>query len=132
LTVGARIGGLALVGVAVLLLLKPYKPEWAVFIRLAVTVLAVGLILVPAGTVIAYVRELSQGAGAPDGETWSILLKALGIAFLTETAASVCRDSGEGGMAGWVELAGKLEILLLSFPLIRTVMETVTALLAGR
>jgi stage III sporulation protein AD len=132
LTVGARIGGLALVGVAVLLLLKPYKPEWAVFIRLAVTVLAAGLILVPAGTVIAYVRELSQGAGTPDGETWSILLKALGIAFLTETAASVCRDSGEGGMAGWVELAGKLEILLLSFPLIRTVMETVTALLAGR
>jgi stage III sporulation protein AD len=130
--VGARIGGLALVGVAVLLLLKPYKPEWAVFIRLAVTILSVGLILVPAGTVIAYVRELSQGAGAPDGETWSILLKALGIAFLTETAASVCRDSGEGGMAGWVELAGKLEILLLSFPLIRTVMETVTALLAGR
>jgi stage III sporulation protein AD len=130
--VGARIGGLALVGVAVLLLLKPYKPEWAVFIRLAVTVLAAGLILVPAGTVIAYVRELSQGAGAPDGETWSILLRALGIAFLTETAASVCRDSGEGGMAGWVELAGKLEILLLSFPLIRTVMETVTALLAGR
>jgi stage III sporulation protein AD len=132
LTVGARIGGLALVGVAVLLLLKPYKPEWAVFIRLAVTVLAAGLILVPAGTVIAYVRELSQGAGAPDGETWSILLRALGIAFLTETAASVCRDSGEGGMAGWVELAGKLEILLLSFPLIRTVMETVTALLGGR
>jgi stage III sporulation protein AD len=130
--VGARIGGLALVGVAVLLLLKPYKPEWAVFIRLAVTVLAAGLILVPAGTVIAYVRELSQGAGAPDGETWSILLRALGIAFLTETAASVCRDSGEGGMAGWVELAGKLEILLLAFPLIRTVMETVTALLAGR
>ena len=129
---GARIGGLALVGVAVLLLLKPYKPEWAVFIRLAVTILSVGLILVPAGTVIAYVRELSEGAGAPDGETWSILLKALGIAFLTETAASVCRDSGEGGMAGWVELAGKLEILLLSFPLIRTVMETVTALLAGR
>jgi stage III sporulation protein AD len=118
--------------VAVLLLLKPYKPEWAVFIRLAVTVLAAGLILVPAGTVIAYVRELSEGAGTPDGETWSILLKALGIAFLTETAASVCRDSGEGGMAGWVELAGKLEILLLSFPLIRTVMETVTALLAGR
>ena len=132
MTVGARIGGLALVGVAVLLLLKPYKPEWAVFIRLAVTVLAAGLILVPAGTVIAYVRELSEGAGMPDGETWSILLKALGIAFLTETAASVCRDSGEGGMAGWVELAGKLEILLLSFPLIRTVMETVTALLAGR
>lgn len=119
-------------GVAALLLLRQYKPEWAVFIRIAVTIMAVGMILVPAGEVIAYVTELSEGVGAPDGETWTILLKALGIAFLTETAASVCRDSGEGGMAGWVEMAGKLEILLLAFPLIRTVLETVTALLTGR
>ena len=130
--VGARVGGLALVGVVALLLLRQYKPEWAVFVRVAVTVLAVGVILVPAGTVIAYVTELSEGIGAMDGESWSILLKALGIAFLTETAASVCRDSGEGSLAVWVEMAGKLEILLLAFPLIRTVMETVTALLTGR
>jgi stage III sporulation protein AD len=64
-----------------------------------------------------------------EGEGWPILLKALGVAFLTETAASVCRDSGETGLATWVEIAGKLEILLLSFPLIRTVMDTVTDML---
>ena len=128
---GARVGGLALVGLVALLVLRTYKPEWAVFIRVAVTVLAVGMILIPAGTVLAYVTELSEGTGAPNGEAWSILLKALGVAFLSETASAICRDSGESGLAGWVEMAGKLEILLLAFPLIRTVMETVTELLAG-
>lgn len=128
---GAQIGGLALVGLVALLLLRQYKPEWAPFLRMAVTVLAMGIILSLAGTVILYITDLAAGTNALDGDTWTILLKALGVAFLTETAASICRDSGEGGLAGWVEMAGKLEILLLSFPLIRTVMDTVAALLGG-
>ena len=37
---GARIGGLALVGLVALLILRQYKPEWAVLIRMAVTVVA--------------------------------------------------------------------------------------------
>ena len=128
---GARIGGVALVGLVALLMLRQYKPEWAVFIRMAVTVVSMGIILAMAASVLSYVTALTEGLGgsAVEGEAWSILLKALGIAFLTETAASLCRDSGETALAGWVETAGKLEILLLSFPLIRTVMDTVAALL---
>ena len=126
---GARMGGLALVGLTALLILRQYKPEWAVFIRIALTVVSMGIILSMVGTVISYVTDLAVGMSALDGNTWPILLKALGIAFLTETAASICRDSGETTLAGWVETAGKLEILLLSFPLIRTVLDTVATLL---
>lgn len=125
----ARIGGIAIVGLAALLILRAYKPEWASLLRMAVTVVALGLTLTLAATVLSYVTELASATGALEGEGWPILLKALGVAFLTETAASVCRDSGETGLATWVETAGKLEILLLSFPLIRTVMDTVTDML---
>lgn len=125
----ARIGGIAIVGLAALLILRAYKPEWASLLRVAVTVVALGLTLTLAATVLSYVTELASATGALEGEGWPILLKALGVAFLTETAASVCRDSGETGLATWVETAGKLEILLLSFPLIRTVMDTVTDML---
>ena len=122
-------GGLALVGLTALLILRQYKPEWAVFIRIALTVVSMGILLSMVGTVISYVTDLAAGMSALDRNTWPILLKALGIAFLTETAASICRDSGETTLAGWVETAGKLEILLLSFPLIRTVLDTVATLL---
>ena len=126
-----KIGGIALTGLSALLILRAYKPEWAVFLRMAVTVVSLGLVLSLAGTVMDSVTELTAATGALDGESWTILLKALGLAFLTETAASVCRDSGEAGLATWVETAGKLEILLLSFPLIRTVMDTVADLLGA-
>ena len=126
-----KIGGIALTGLSALLILRAYKPEWAVFLRMAVTVVSLGLVLSLAGMVMDSVTDLTAATGALDGESWTILLKALGLAFLTETAASVCRDSGEAGLAAWVETAGKLEILLLSFPLIRTVMDTVADLLGA-
>lgn len=126
-----RIGGLALLGVVTLLLLRPYKPEWAPFIRIAVTIVSMGIILSMASTVISYVTELATGTGALDSETWGLLVKALGIAFLTETAASICRDSGESSLAVWVEMAGKLEILLLAFPFIRMILDTVAQILGG-
>lgn len=126
-----KIGGIALTGLSALLILRAYKPEWAVFLRMAVTVVSLGLVLSLAGTVMDSITDLTAATGALDGESWTILLKALGLAFLTETAASVCRDSGEAGLATWVETAGKLEILLLSFPLIRTVMDTVADLLGA-
>ena len=118
-----------MVGLTALLILRAYKPEWAPLLRMAVTVVALGLTLSLAATVLHYVTELVSATGALDGESWIILLKGLGIAILTEAAASVCRDSGEGGLATWVETAGKLEILLLSFPLIRAVMDAVADML---
>ena len=125
----ARVGGIAMVGVVALLILRTQRPEWAPLLRMAVTVVALGLTLSLASTVLGYVTELANATGGLDQEGGPILLKALGVAFLTEIAASVCRDSGETGLATWVETAGKLEVLLLSFPLIKTVLDTVTEIL---
>ena len=129
----AKIGGLALVCLVALLVLRQIKPEWGALVRMAAAVVAAGFILTMVSSVLGLVDDLSTvSGGAMPADTWSILLKALGVAFLTEIAASICRDSGESGLAGWVEMAGRVEILLLSFPLIRTVLDTVSDLLGGR
>ncbi len=123
-------GGMALLALTALLILRQQKPEWAPFLRIAATVLALGGILSAMAAVLSVVEGFSDlVGGGVDAETRRILYKALGLALLTEAAASICRDSGETGLAGWVEMAGKLEILLLSLPLVRTVVETVVTLL---
>jgi stage III sporulation protein AD len=82
-----------------------------------------------AAAVLSDLSGITASLGAPDVEAYSLLLKALGVAFLTETAASVCRDSGEGTLASWVETGGRLQLLLLSFPMIRRVLDLVASLL---
>ncbi|MBQ5724763.1 MAG: stage III sporulation AC/AD family protein [Clostridia bacterium] len=123
---------MAILAVVVLLVLRQAKPEWGIPVRLAATLTAMGVILSLAGQVITTLSDLSTSLGttALDGESWTLVLRALGLAFLTEVTASVCRDSGEGTLAGWVETAGKLEILLLSFPLIRSLLSFVAEVLS--
>ncbi|MBQ1981621.1 MAG: stage III sporulation AC/AD family protein [Clostridia bacterium] len=127
-----RVGGMAILAVVVLLVLRQAKPEWGIPVRLAATLTAMGVILSLAGQVITTLSDLSTSLGttALDGDSWTLVLRALGLAFLTEVTASVCRDSGEGTLAGWVETAGKLEILLLSFPLIRSLLSFVAEVLS--
>lgn len=123
---------MAILAVVVLLVLRQAKPEWGIPVRLAATLTAMGVILSLAGQVITTLSDLSTSLGttALDGESWTLVLRALGLAFLTEVTASVCRDSGEGTLAGWVETAGKLEILLLSFPLIRSLLSFMAEVLS--
>ena len=58
-----------------------------------------------------------------------LLLKMLGISYVSEFAASLCKDSGYGSVAGQIELFGKLSILSLSMPVVLSLLETLGRLL---
>lgn len=57
------------------------------------------------------------------------MLKGLGVAFLSEICAGICRDFGKSTLADGVELAGKLEIVLLCVPMITKIVGTASELL---
>jgi stage III sporulation protein AD len=129
---GTKIGALSLLLLVALLLLRQHKPEWAPLLRMAGAILFGGFLVASVGEAMGVIRSLAPGGGgALPEETWAILLKALGLAFLTEITAGICRDSGEAGLASWVEMAGKMEILLLALPLVREVLGAVSSLLGG-
>ena len=57
------------------------------------------------------------------------VVKTVGIAVLTRVSAELCRDAKEGGIAAFVETAGAAAALLVSLPLLKTVLSMVTGLL---
>lgn len=63
-------------------------------------------------------------------EYFPLLLRAIGIAFLFEVGASVCRDAGEDGIAKNMEFIAKTEILILTFPLIKGLFDVTESLLS--
>ena len=117
---GFKVGAVAFLALIAIVLVRQWKPEWGLLLRVAAAVVLLSMIVQSVSYVIEEIRGFC-GQALPDGAL-SLLFKSLGIAFLSGTGASVCRDCGESGLATWVEMAGKVEILVLSLPLIQEVL----------
>ena len=78
------------------------------------------------------VKELMDTLADTAGLSPAVLapvVKTVGIAVLTRVSAELCRDAKEGGIAAFVETAGAAAALLVSLPLLKTVVSMVTGLL---
>ena len=78
------------------------------------------------------VKELMDTLADTAGLSPAVLapvVKTVGIAVLTRVSAALCRDAKEGGIAAFVETAGAAAALLVSLPLLKTVLSMVTGLL---
>lgn len=54
-----------------------------------------------------------------------ILLKIIGITYVSEFAAALCKDAGYAAIAGQIELAGKLSIMAISMPILLALLDTI-------
>lgn len=123
-----RVLGLGLMVTVLLMVVREERRDLAVVVRLAVGV-AMLLIIVPdIARVVASFVHISELAHIPS-QYLALLLKVIGIAYLTLFVAQLAQDSGEGGTALRIELAGKIAILLLAVPLVASIAETVLKLI---
>jgi len=58
-----------------------------------------------------------------------ILIKIIGITYVTEFSASICKDSGYHAVGEQIELVGKLSILAISMPIMMALLDTITGFL---
>jgi len=117
-----QVSAIALLGAVALLFFKQYKPEWVVPLRLILGVVMGGMLLSAAQEFLSFIKDTFTSESAVEHTLWPVMLKALGISFVTEVASGVCRDSGEGTLAGWIEAAGKIALLILAIPLVQEIL----------
>lgn len=107
--------------------IKQWKSDFSPLIRIGATVLFGTLLIASAQPLFSLINTLAGESGTlKHVET---ILKGLGIVILTQISADICRDSGEGTLAGHIETVGKLELLLLCIPLIGEILATAEKLL---
>lgn len=123
-----KIIGIAFLAVIIILILKQYRPEYAMYVSIIAGALIILLSLGKLNGIITLLNTISSKTSA-NGQFLSILLKITGIAFLTEFAVSVCKDSGESAIASKVDLGGKIIIIAISIPIITSLLETVLKVL---
>lgn len=124
----AAVIGVGLIAAMMAVLLRQYKPEFALLTALAATILIFTMMAGWITPAIQRIQELLEQSPALS-EGASVLLRSVGICFLAQLACDLCRDAGENAIASRVETAGKAAILLVSLPLFEQVLELVLVLM---
>lgn len=117
-----KIIGIGMIALITIIIVKQYRPEFALYISIMAGVLIILISLEKMGEVVTLIQGISQKAGI-NGKFLSILLKITGIAILAEFAVSVCKDSGESAIASKIEMGSKVVIISMSIPIISSLLE---------
>ena len=121
---------IGITGVFLALFLKQTKPEYAVCISVGTGIL---LLLLAAGRLSLVVENirLIQDAISVQSAYIQVLLKIIGITYISEFAADICRDAGCSAVAGQIGVFAKLSILAVSMPIVSALLQTVQNFLGG-
>ena len=110
------IAGVCIVTAALCRVFDNSAKEYGVMIKTAAAAAIMAAVISGLVPVLERVEAMYSETGG-NSEYLTVLLKSLGICFLTQLAADICRDSGEGTLASQAETAGKTALLIIALPL---------------
>ena len=123
-----QIIGIGLVGTVATLILRQQKPEMAVQAAVATGVILFFSIAASLGTAVQSLLDLANRYGI-DTNYIGTVIRLIGIAYICQFAAEVCRDAGEGSIASKIEIAGKVLILLYAIPIVEALLTLIVSIL---
>ena len=117
-----KIGILGIIGVLLAGWFKGSKPEYSLYIGVGAAVLIFFYAVRFFYSLIARLLELQQYmAGGKD--YLGTLLKIVGITYICEFSAGICKDAGFAAMAGQIEVLGKLAVMFAGLPILLAVLD---------
>lgn len=123
----AKIALLSVAGILLAAPLKSYKSEYGVYMGIAVCLVILGCAAHYLAGILSAVETL--GEYLKDNYSYiTLLLRAVGVSYACEFCAGICRDAGYQGIAGQVEILGKLYILMIGMPVLMTLLESIRSL----
>lgn len=123
-----RIIGIGLIALIIIIMLKQYRPEYAIFISILTGILILFLVMDRLTGIINLIQTI-QYKSSVNIQFITLLIKITGIAFLSEFAVSICKDSGEAAIASKIELGSKIIIISMSIPIISSLLEIILKIL---
>lgn len=113
--------GLVFIGIVTALLIKKEKPELSIFLILFLCIyIAMHILRLFQGVLNEiydwgeYLQEYSY--------LLMLLLKMIGLTYLSELAAGICKDYGYSAVGNQIEILGKMLIIAMGLPILRTIM----------
>lgn len=121
------IAGICVLVSVICLLVRQFNRDVAMLCAVFCGIGVLILVLSQLSGIVGFVDEISLGTYAAGYS--SVMLKALGIAYISYIGCEVCKSVGESSLSSALELAGKIGIVIICIPVIRQILGWSTELL---
>ena len=119
-----KISLLGICGVILCFFLKETRPEYTAFVTMGIGIMILGLAVGKLEYLFGTLRRLGQNFPA-DQEYLTTLIKMIGITYIGQFSAGICKDAGHQATAAQIELFCRLSILVQSVPILLALLETI-------
>ncbi len=123
-----KILAVGLVTVFASVIVKQFKPEIAMLITIAGSILIIVMAVDSIKSVISSFYHIFQTTGV-ETTLLTPLLKIIAIGYIAEFGANICADAGASSVGDKILFCAKLIILVISLPIITTVVDMIVGLL---
>ena len=117
----------ALIGIAGVLLalqIRSVKPEMAVYLGLATSLLIMLQAVEKLTQVLDGIRNIQEYLSV-HGAYVEALWKIIGITYIAEISSDICKDAGYNALAGQIGIFSKLSVLAVSMPVLEALLQTI-------
>ena len=117
---------IGITGVLLALFLKESKPEYSVYLSFAVGICILGYAVEKLSYLFESIKKIQEFLPV-DEKYVLVLLKMTGATYIGQFSSSICicKDAGYAAIAGQIELFVKLYLMVLSLPVLLTLVETI-------
>jgi stage III sporulation protein AD len=119
----------ALVAAVLAVVLRSQRPELGLLVGVAAGVVIFLALIGKIGAAVTVLNNVAGRAGL-SMVYLDTILKIVGIAYVADFGAQMCRDAGEGALAVKVEFAAKVLILVLALPILIGLLDLLLELVA--
>lgn len=119
-----QIVGIGIVATILIVILRNQRPEIAVQVSIVTGIAIFFLIAGKLTAILELISSYTQKVSI-DMIYITTLLKIIGIAYIAEFGAEICRDAGESSVASKVELAAKVVIMVLAVPIMTSMLDLI-------
>lgn len=121
----------ALLGILTILIamaMRQGKAEFSTFVSFTGSILIAWIAVRLLKGIIGSFERMEKLVSV-DMEYITLLLKMIGVTYLSEFSSAICRDAGYSAVAGQIELVGKLTILTIGMPIVFALFELMVTMI---
>ena len=123
-----KIVGVCLLTLICYIIIKPLKPDIAIFVSLVGSIIVLFMCVDGLMSVISTMTSFAEKTGINTG-LFGLILKIVGIGYLAEFSSSICNNAGNSTLSDIIGFAGKITIIIVSLPIITSLINIIVEIL---